>query len=64
MSNITNLTHFKKQQLKKKNKAHTLCRSGFHKWEIIAQEIFDTKKGKLVTSYRCKFCHKIKSTAL
>ncbi|MCU7819187.1 MAG: hypothetical protein KZQ57_10060 [gamma proteobacterium symbiont of Lucinoma myriamae] len=32
MSTITHIKQFKKQQLKKKNKAKTLCNSGFHQW--------------------------------
>ena len=56
MSNITRLDLFKKQQLKKKNKANTLCKSGFHKWEIIHKEHFDIKKGQLITTYQCRFC--------
>ena len=64
MSNITNITQFKKQKLKQKNKARTLCASGFHKWKTIYENAFDVKKGKLVTTYQCKFCHKIKTTSL
>lgn len=60
MSNITRLDQFKKQQLKKKNKANTLCKSGFHKWEIIQKDHFDVKKGLLVTTYQCRFCKKTK----
>ncbi len=64
MSNITNLTQFKKQKLKQKNKAKTLCSSGFHKWEILYEKTFDVKKGKLVTTYQCQFCQKIKIVSL
>lgn len=64
MSNITNLTQFKKQKLKQKNKAKTLCKSGFHKWETVTENTFDVKKGKLVTTYKCQFCNKIKITSL
>jgi len=63
VSNIIKIEQFKKQLLQKKNKANTLCRSGFHKWEIIHKDHFDVKKGKLVTTYQCKFCKKLKSTA-
>lgn len=60
MSNITNFKQFKKQQLKKKNKAQTLCKNGFHKWQIMQSEHFDNKKGRLVTTYQCKHCEKLK----
>ncbi|MCU7938784.1 MAG: hypothetical protein KZQ64_12175 [gamma proteobacterium symbiont of Bathyaustriella thionipta] len=63
MATIINLKQFKKQQLKKKNKARTLCNSGFHQWEIIDKNQFDVKKGQLITTYRCKQCNKIKTTA-
>lgn len=60
MSNITNFAQFKKQQLKKKNKAITFCKNGFHHWGIINPSQFDVKKGKLVTTYQCKHCGKTK----
>ncbi len=62
MSNVTNLKQFKKQQLKKKNKAKTFCKSGFHQWKIINPNQFDVKKGKLVTSFQCTICGKTKVT--
>jgi len=45
----------KKRKLKTQNKAKgkTLCKSGFHKWEIDKKKQFDVKSGKLVTVYRC-----------
>jgi len=60
MANITHIQQFKKQQLKKKAKANTLCLSGFHKWEIIHHNQFDVKQGKLVTTMRCIHCKKSK----
>lgn len=39
-----------------KHKGKTLCRNGFHKWEISQDKQFDSKQGKLVTVYRCKRC--------
>ncbi|WP_198266274.1 hypothetical protein [sulfur-oxidizing endosymbiont of Gigantopelta aegis] len=62
MSKVVQLQQFKQQQLKKKNKANTLCKSGFHQWKIIHAEQFDVKKGKLVTTYQCQHCAKIKTT--
>ena len=34
----------------------TLCRSGFHKWKIVAERRFDVKRGKLLTLERCVRC--------
>ena len=45
-------------------KGNTLCRSGFHKWEVVNEKRFDVKQGKLITVYQCKRCGKIKSKAL
>jgi hypothetical protein len=63
MSNIIRIDKFKKQQRKKKNKANTLCKSGFHQWELIHKEQFDVKQGKLITTYRCKYCQALKTSA-
>lgn len=40
-----------------------LCKSGFHKWEVVQKNPFDVKRGKLVTIYRCRRCGIIKSEA-
>ncbi len=34
----------------------TLCRSGFHKWQVMADRRFDVKEGKLLTAERCRRC--------
>ena len=47
---------FKKPSLQKKAEGKTLCRRGFHKWEVVAERKFDVKQGKLVTLQRCKRC--------
>lgn len=39
-----------------KHKGKTLCRSGFHKWDVVKEKQFDVKQGKLVTVYRCSRC--------
>jgi len=49
------VVQFKKPRLKDKHKGRTLCKSGFHKWEIV-ETPFDVKKGKLLTAYRCSRC--------
>jgi hypothetical protein len=55
---------FKRPKLSEQHKGKTLCRSGFHKWEILNEKQFDVKLGKLITVYRCKRCLKTKSKAL
>jgi len=46
--------------LKDKHKGRTLCKSGFHKWEVL-ETPFDVKKGHLLTTYRCSRCGKTKT---
>lgn len=33
-----------------------LCKSGFHKWEVLKERTFDVKLGRLVTAWRCARC--------
>jgi len=47
---------FKRKSPAQKHKGKTLCRSGFHQWEVCVAKQFDVKQGKLVTRYRCKRC--------
>jgi hypothetical protein len=47
---------FKRPKAKEKHKGKTLCKSGFHKWEIVQEKQFDVKYGKLVTIIKCKRC--------
>jgi len=44
-------------------RGNTLCREGFHKWVVDKQTLFDVKQGRLVTSYVCKRCGKVKNEA-
>jgi len=60
---MSNIIEFKRPSLKQKHKGKTLCRSGFHKWEVVTENKFDVKQGKLVTLYQCKRCGKQKVTA-
>ncbi len=55
---------FKRPSLTQKHKGKSLCRHGFHKWEIVTENQFDVKRGKLVTIYRCKRCGVEKVKAL
>lgn len=48
--------HFKKPTAQERNKGKTLCKNGFHKWEIVTERRFDVKQGKLVTEFRCARC--------
>jgi hypothetical protein len=34
----------------------TLCRAGFHKWQVETNGRFDVKQGKLLTVQRCRRC--------
>ncbi len=34
----------------------TLCRSGFHRWQVQANARFDVKEGKLLTAEVCHRC--------
>ena len=47
---------FKRQKPSEKHKGKTLCRSGFHKWQVVTSKQFDVKQGRLVTVSRCKRC--------
>ncbi|MDH5218777.1 MAG: hypothetical protein OEX19_13835 [Gammaproteobacteria bacterium] len=54
---------FKIPKPSEKHKGRTLCKSGFHKWEILKEQQFDVKQGKLVSVYVCKRCGKKKVEA-
>jgi hypothetical protein len=47
---------FKKPKASDKHRGKTLCKSGFHKWEVVKGNPFDVKQGKMVTRYRCVRC--------
>lgn len=54
---------FKRPSAEQKHKGKTLCREGFHKWEIVTEHKFDVKQGKLITVYACMRCGKQKNQA-
>ena len=54
---------FKKATPSEKFKHRGLCRSNFHKWEVLSERRFDVKQGKLVTAYRCARCGITKTEA-
>lgn len=53
---MTNVIAFKRPSPKQKHKGKTLCRSGFHKWQVVTNQQFDVKQGRLVTRYKCARC--------
>jgi hypothetical protein len=50
------VVRFKKPALRQRADGKTLCRSGFHKWRVVAERQFDVKQGRLVTLERCARC--------
>ncbi|MGR8935338.1 MAG: hypothetical protein ACU837_13240 [Gammaproteobacteria bacterium] len=55
------VVRFKKPKTSEKHKGNTLCRSGFHKWQILKDKQFDVKQGRLITASKCIRCGKIKT---
>lgn len=56
MSNIVKLDAVRREKRQNKADGLTLCRSGFHKWQVETGQRFDVKQGKLVTTERCARC--------
>ncbi len=54
---------FKRPKLSEKHKGKTLCQSGFHKWLVDKERVFDVKEGRLVNRYRCQRCGAVKTVA-
>lgn len=54
---------FRKPKLGEKYKGKTLCKRGFHKWEVVKEKQFDVKQGRLVTVYQCTRCGAKKTEA-
>ena len=52
---------FPKSKAAKPKKSVTLCKSGFHRWEVDRDTQFDVKLGKLITVYRCSRCGAVKN---
>lgn len=46
---------FRRRRPGEKAAGRGLCRSGFHKWEVVERP-FDVRQGRLVTRYRCGRC--------
>lgn len=47
---------FKRPKAAEKHRGNTLCRHGYHKWELVKEQTFDVKLGRLVTLHRCRRC--------
>jgi hypothetical protein len=45
-----------KDERRKDATGKTLCRRGFHKWQIDQRKQFDVKAGRLVTIRECERC--------
>jgi transposase-like protein len=55
-SSVGKVVTFKRPKPSEKHKGKILCKSGFHKWEVVKGNPFDVKSGKLVSRYRCSRC--------
>ena len=45
-----------KRERQARARGQTLCRRGFHKWQVDQRKQFDVREGKLVTVLRCERC--------
>lgn len=41
-----------------------MCRNNHHKWVMLNERRFDTKQGRLVTTWECSRCGKRKNKAI
>jgi hypothetical protein len=58
MGNVVKLDAVRREKRQSKADGLTLCRSGFHKWQVEPGQRFDVKQGRLVTTERCVRCSK------
>ena len=56
MTNLINLHTARKARLQARAKGITLCRSGFHHWQIATHQPFQVQGGKLLTVEHCQRC--------
>jgi hypothetical protein len=61
---MSNVIPFRRPKASEKHRGKTLCREGFHKWEVCKEKEFDVKQGRLITVYTCTRCgaHKTEAT--
>lgn len=57
------IVKFRKPRPGEKHGDKILCKSGFHKWQVIQEKQFDVKQGRLITLYRCSRCGATRSEA-
>lgn len=55
---------FRRPKAAEKHRGKTLCRRGFHKWQVDKAQVFDVKQGRLVTVQRCVRCGAVKHVLL
>lgn len=58
---MADILPFKRPTAAAKHKGKSLCRDGFHRWQIDGTKQFDVKQGRLVTVYRCERCNATKT---
>jgi hypothetical protein len=61
MGDIVKLDTVRRERRKDKADGITLCRSGFHKWQVEPGQSFDVKQGRLVTTERCVRCGELRT---
>jgi hypothetical protein len=61
MSNVIKFNTARRELRQAKADGITLCRSGFHKWQVVPGQRFDVKLGRLVTTERCARCNEERS---
>ena len=62
MADIIPLTKTRRKAHRAKTRdGRTLCRHGFHRWEVVPGTPFDVKTGKLVTRYKCTRCGEVRN---
>jgi hypothetical protein len=58
---MADILKFKLPKTSERHQGKALCHEGFHKWMIDKHSVFDVKKGRLVTRYRCQHCGKVRN---
>ena len=64
MADILPFDQTKKRKPEAAPKRSALCANGHHRWMIWQKKPFDSKRGKLVTVYRCERCGAERTEAL
>jgi hypothetical protein len=64
MSNIIHLTTARQAHQRTRASGVTYCRSGFHQWQIVIEQRFDVREGKLLTVERCTRCSQTRNRSL